>query len=278
MMVISKLETIIKSVYNLRPMPTSITRALRAIEDSNATSTEISEIIGLDQALSATVLQSANSVLMGFSTDCSRLSEAVMRLGFKRLKGIILGIASVGPFNQSLKGYRFGAGELWNHSIATAVSAEWIARELHYPDPEEAYTAGLLHDMGKLFLDQYVFSDYTRIVDLMLKYKLTLYQAEEQLLGIDHAKVGSLIAQKWNFPKVLVEAIHHHHTPSIAQINQKLPAIINIANSFFENTGNQNALFFERSIHPDTTNILMIEQEKIDRMHTQLTNYMLSSG
>ena len=277
-MVSSKLDTIIKSVENLRPMPTSITRALRAIEDSNATSSEISEIIGLDQALSASILQSANSVSMGFSTDCTKLSEAVMRLGFKRLKGLILGIAAVGPFNQSLKGYRFGAGELWNHSIATAVSAEWIARELRYPDPEEAYTAGLLHDMGKLFLDQFVFSDYTRIVDLMLKYKLTLYRAEEQLLGIDHAKVGSMIAAKWNFPVVLVDAIHYHHTPSFARSNQRLPAIVNIANSYFDNTGNQNALFFERSIHPETFQILGIDQERIDKMHMQLTNYMLSSG
>ena len=277
-MALSKVDMIIRTVDNLRPMPTSITRALRAIEDSSATSTEISEIIGLDQALSASILQSANSVAMGFSTDCSKLSEAVMRLGFKRLKGLILGIAAVGPFNQSLKGYRFGAGELWNHSIATAVSAEWIARELRYPDPEEAYTAGLLHDMGKLFLDQFVFSDYTRIVDLMLKYKLTLYQAEEQLLGIDHAKVGGLIAEKWNFPVVLVDAIRYHHTPSFARSNQKLPAIINVANSFFENTGNQNALFFERSIHPETYQILFVNQERIEKMHSQLTNYMLSSG
>lgn len=274
----SKVDLIIRTVENLRPMPTSITRALRAIEDSSATSSEISEIIGLDQALSASILQSANSVAMGFATDCSRLSEAVMRLGFKRLKGLILGIAAVGPYNQSLKGYRFGSGELWNHSIATAVSAEWIARELRYPDPEEAYTAGLLHDMGKLFLDQFVFSDYTRIVDLMVKYKLTLYQAEEQLLGIDHAKVGSLIAEKWNFPIILVDAIHYHHTPSFARSSQKLPAIVNIANSFFENTGNQNALFFERSIHPETYQILNISQERIDQMHSQLTNYMLSSG
>jgi len=274
----SKVDTIIRTVENLRPMPTSITRALRAIEDSSATSVEISEIIGLDQALSASILQSANSAAMGFSTDCSKLSEAVMRLGFKRLKGLILGIAAVGPFNQSLKGYRFGAGELWNHSIATAVSAEWIARELHYPDHEEAYTAGLLHDMGKLFLDQFVFSDYTRIVDLMLKYKLTLYLAEEQLLGIDHAKVGGLIAEKWNFPVVLIDAIRYHHTPSFARTNQYLPAIVNVANSFFENTGNQNALFFERSIHPETYQILNISQERIDQMHVQLTNYMLSSG
>ncbi|MDP3449414.1 MAG: HDOD domain-containing protein, partial [Anaerolineaceae bacterium] len=251
-MSLSKVDTIIKTVENLRPMPTSITRALRAIEDSSATSVEISEIIGLDQALSASILQSANSVSMGFSTDCSKLSEAVMRLGFKRLKGLILGIAAVGPFNQSLKGYRFGAGELWNHSIATAVSAEWIARELRYSDPEEAYTAGLLHDMGKLFLDQFVFSDYTRIVDLMLKYKLTLYMAEEQLLGIDHAKVGGLIAEKWNFPVILVDAIRYHHTPSFARSNQRLPAIVNVANSYFENAGNQSALFFERSIHPET--------------------------
>lgn len=273
----NNVERIIQSVANLRPMPTSITRVLRAIEDISATVTEISEIIGLDQAITASILQAANSVAMGFQTNCTRLSDAVMRLGLKRLKGLILGAAAVGPYNQCLKGYRFGAGELWNHSISTAVSAEWIARELRYPEPEEAYTAGLLHDMGKLFLDQYVFSDYTKIVDLMKKYKLTLYQAEERLLGIDHAALGSLISEKWSFPVILVDAIHFHHTPSFARTNQKLPAIINIANSYFEVANNHNALFFERSIHPETNHILNIDAARIEKMRLQLTNYMLSS-
>mgnify|MGYP001769054029 CR=1 FL=1 len=274
----SKVESIIRSVANLRPMPTSITRVLRAMEDTNATVLEISEIIGLDQALSASILQAANSVAMGFKTDCIKLSDAVMRLGFKRLKGLIMGTTAIGPFDHSLKGYHFGAGELWNHSISTGVSAEWIARELGYPEPEEAYTAGLLHDMGKLFLDQYVFSDYTKIVLLMNKYRLTLYQAEEQLLGIDHATVGSLIAEKWNFPVILVDAIHFHHTPSFARSNQRLPAIVNVANSFFEDTNQQNALFFERTIHPETYRILNITQERVNKIQIQLKNYMLSSG
>lgn len=261
-----RLDQILASVEKMRPMPTSVTRILNALDDPNNTAGMISDLIGLDQALAASVLQMANSAGMGFNTVCTNISDAVMRLGFKRVKTLVLGAASSGPLTRRLNGYRLGAGELWNHSVATAVTAQSVSQFLHYPDTEEAYVGGLLHDMGKLILDQYMMVDYMRIVELMHNYHLALWQVEEKLLGIDHSLVGSLMAQKWNFPVVLVDAIRYHHAPSLARSKQQLGAIINIANALAKDEKYLRLDPNGNNIHPESLIILNIDESQINRM------------
>ena len=262
-----KLDQILAHVEKMRPMPTSVTRILNALEDPNNTAGVISDLIGLDQALAASVLQMANSAGMGYNAVCSSLSDAVMRLGIKRVKILVLGAASSGPLTRRLNGYRLGAGELWNHSVSTASDRTMdISDILHYSDPEEAYVGGLLHDMGKLILDQYMMVDYMRIVEMMKNYNLALWQVEEKLLGIDHSMVGSLMAQKWNFPVILVDAIRYHHAPSLARSKQQLGAIINIANALSKD---ERALIIDPNgavIHPEALTILNIDETQVERM------------
>jgi putative nucleotidyltransferase with HDIG domain len=261
-----RLDQILASVDKMRPMPTSVTRILNALDEPNNAAGMISDLIGLDQALAASVLQMANSAGMGFNSVCSNITDAVMRLGFKRVKILVLGAASSGPLTRRLNGYRLGAGELWNHAVATAVTAQWISQFLHYSDTEEAYVGGLLHDMGKLILDQYMNVDYMKIVELMKNYNLALWQVEEKLLGIDHSMVGSLMAQKWNFPLPLVDAIRYHHAPSLARSKQKLGAIINIANALSKD---ERALQNDpngANVHPESLQILNIDEVQLQRM------------
>ncbi len=274
----TQIDQILASVDKMRPMPTSITRILNALDDPNNTAGVISDLIGLDQALAASVLQMANSASMGFSFVCSSISDAVMRLGFKRIKNLVLGAASSGPLTRRLNGYRLGAGELWNHSVATATIAQWISRFLHYPDPEEAYVAGLLHDMGKLILDQYMNVDYMRILELMRNYDLALWQVEEKLLGIDHSAVGSLMAQKWNFPPILVEAIRYHHAPSFAKTKPTLGAIINIANAFSKNATYALLDPHGQRVHPEAMNILGMDEPQLNRMRELVQEYQFSNS
>lgn len=261
-----RLDQILASVDKMRPMPTSVTRILNALDDPNNTAGMISDLIGLDQALAASVLQMANSAGMGFNSVCTNISDAVMRLGFKRIKVLVLGAASSGPLTRRLNAYRLGAGELWNHSVATAVTAQWISQYLHYADVEEAYVSGLLHDMGKLILDQYLNVDYFRIVELMKTYNLALWQVEEKLLGIDHSMVGSLMAQKWNFPVSLTDAIRYHHAPSLAKSNPQLSAIMNVANALSKDERLLALDPYGQNIHPESFQILNIDEVQVQRM------------
>jgi putative nucleotidyltransferase with HDIG domain len=270
----AKLEKILCSVDQLRPMPTSITRILQALDSPNVTADLISEYIGLDQALAAMILRVSNSVTLGYSRTCSSLTEAVMRLGFKRVKSLVMASAANGPMDRGLNGYRLGTGEIWNHGIVTAMAAEWLAHELHYPNPEEAYVGGLLHDMGKLLLDQFVFSDYTRIVELMHSRRCSLWQAEQELLGIDHAAVGSLIAEKWQYPVVLIDTIRCHHAPSLARTKPELPALVNFANAIACRNSKSFFDLFNKTVHPETPNILHLNQSSWMNVENKLVNYL----
>jgi HD-like signal output (HDOD) protein len=139
---------IIESIDSMRPLPMSVSRVLAVLDESQTTAAMVANVLGLDQALAANVLLAANSVFLGFGPSCTTLKEAVMRLGFTRIRTLVLGVAAAGTMNKSLLGYNLAAGDLYNHAVATATAAQWFARSLSYSEPEEAYIAGLLHDMG----------------------------------------------------------------------------------------------------------------------------------
>lgn len=269
-MLTQRVQAILQSVNHLRPIPSNVTRVLKELENPRVSLGMIAEYLGLDQALAALVLQMANSAALGYGRSCSSLNDAVVRIGVKRLKSLLLASVAVGPMNRQLSGYRLGAGELWNHSVGTAVTAEWAARTLAYPDPEEAYVAGLLHDIGKLLLDQYVLTDYSQIILYVQKYNQPLWLVEEKLIGIDHARVGGLIAQRWGFPAVLMDAITFHHYPSSAHANVVLPAIVNLANYLtIKIQGSQQGLFCD-VLHPDVLTILSLDEVRLERFQKRV--------
>jgi putative nucleotidyltransferase with HDIG domain len=265
-----RVDAIVQSITRLRPMPSNVTRILREIEKPEITIEMLVGLISLDQALAALVLQMSNSVSLGYARTCSTLREAIMQIGLERLKSILLTSAVTDSLKCSLIGYRLGVGELWHHSLVTGVAAEWLAQALHYPNPDEAYVSGLLHDMGKLLLDQYVLENYEMILEFVQKNRLQLWQVEEKMIGIDHANVGGLIAARWNFPVVLVDAIRFHHTPSFARVNQRLPAIVNLANAFSVDYRLAQVGLLGSRIHPETLNILKIDADRVEKLQEGL--------
>ena len=195
-MIAQKVEEVIQSVNSLRPMPANVARLMKEIDKPEVSIRGLAGLISLDQALASMVLQMSNSVSLGYPRTCSTLYEAIMQIGLGRLKTILLASSATDMLKRRLSGYRLGEGELWRHSLVTAVAAEWLAQALRYPNTEEAYVSGLLHDIGKLFLDQFVLNDYTAIADYVQRYQMQLWQVEEKLLGIDHARVGGMIAER----------------------------------------------------------------------------------
>ncbi|NPV84685.1 MAG: HDOD domain-containing protein [Anaerolineae bacterium] len=268
-----RLQKILASIDRMRPMPTSVTRVLNALEDGKSNAGLVGELLGLDQALAANVLQAANSAYLGYGPSCTNLTDAVMRLGFGRIRTLVLGVEVSGSLTTSLPGYRLGSGELWNHSVATAVAAQWFARAVSYPNPEDAYVAGLLHDMGKLMLDQFALADYDRLFDLVKNYGLTFYQVEQKLFDVDHAQVGGLMAAKWNFPATLIDAIQHHHSPHLASTRQDLAALVNIANALCPLDAATLARLGKREISPHSLEILKINPQRLEKLRVDMYQY-----
>ena len=265
-----KVEDVIQSVSMLRPIPGNVARVLGEVDRPEVGIGTLAALINLDQALAALVLQASNSAALGFSRKCFTLYDAIMHVGLNRLKTILLTSSAMNMMKRGLSGYRLGEGELWHHSLVTAVVAERLAQALHYPSPEEAYVSGLLHDMGMLMLDQYVLNDYNIIVYYVHQSRQPLWQVEERLIGIDHARVGGLMAEHWNFPPQLVDAIRFHHMPAFARTNQCLPAIVNLANSFAGEFQQSNLNLFRFQLHPETLNILKMDASQVEILKNKI--------
>jgi len=265
------ISKILETIDHLKPMPANVTRILHEIDDSDTQISWIASLIGRDQVLAAMVLQMANSVSLGYATACFSLPVAVMRIGLRRLKSVMLVSTSYQSMNGPLHGYRLGAGELWLHAQKTASACEALARLLHFKQVEEAYISGLLHDIGKLILDQVMQVDYSLIASLIARYKMPLWEIEKKLIGIDHAQAGSLMAEHWNLPPSLAEAIHFHHYPEMAPINSYLAAMVNLANLA---AGGQAPALAETlsgsDLAPETMKILGLEPESLEEISREI--------
>ncbi len=273
-----KVDLVLDTIDNLRPIPSSITRILREIDRPDTTISTISKYIGMDQALTAMVIKTSNSVALGYRSKCSSIRVAVMRIGFKRIKAILFAINAIGPMTGKLNGYRLGGGQLWEHSLRIATASEWLARTLHYSEPEEAYIVGLLHDIGKLLLDQFIVEDYKKFIEQIKSYQFPIWKVEEMVIGIDHANLGGMMAARWNFPNSLMEGIRYHHTPSSAKENQILPAIVNLANLLATQSNELENEMFCNDLHPDTMKILNLEQEDMAFLSDSIDRILDLSG
>ena len=264
------MQRIQRDVARLRPLPTSLAQIVRALEDPTTTPNKLAEMITLDQSLTADVLRLANSAAMDYVPPSRTMQEAVMRLGYARIKTMVLGVHASPLLTRALSGYQLGAAELWEHSVTAATIARTLSRALSFNNAEEAYIAGLLHDMGKLVLDQYLAADYANMLAFKQKHNLRLWQVEQKLFGLDHGAVGGALATKWNFPRSLAEAIEFHHWPTFASHDQELAAIINIADAWANAAGGDARHFGEAVYHPESPRLLNVTEATLERIRASL--------
>lgn len=261
------MQRIRRDVARLRPLPTSLAQIVRALDDPTTSPQRLADLLNLDQSLTAEVLRMANSAVMDYVPPSRTMQEAVMRLGYARIKTMVLGVHASPLLNRTLSGYQLAAEELWHHSITTATLARTLTQALALSNPDEAYVAGLLHDMGKLVLDQYLAADYANMVAFKKKHNLRLWQVEQKLFGLDHGAVGGALAAKWNFPLALAEAIEFHHWPTFANTNQRLAAVINVADAWANADGAGQKHFGEAVYHAEAPRLLGVNDATLQRIH-----------
>lgn len=224
---------IVAWVGDLPPIPQVAAQALRIVEDPESTAQKLTDILSKDAALAARVLKIANSAMFSRQRDITTLNQAVMVIGFKALKGIIVA-ATLRQLNK-----RFGAPEklIWEHSIATAFAATLISKKLKKPYTEEIFLLGLLHSLGQIVLLSQE-DTYERFRSVITKIKEVGYeyvQAEESLFGYSHPLIGALVAKKWNFSPEICQVILHYcddfSSPAAVNTIEEKIAIISLANS-----------------------------------------------
>jgi putative nucleotidyltransferase with HDIG domain len=201
----------------LAPMPASVTRLAQVTCDPAASVTDIAAVIEFDQALAANSLRLANSAWAGARRKIETVKDAVMMLGVSQILALVIGGRVSKAMKLPCKGYDLAERELWRHSVAAALASEKMKAVASKPVPGAAFTASLLHDIGKLVLSRHIDpATAAEIRTLAAGKALPYYQAEREVLGTDHAVVGGGVAREWKFPASLVNAIERHHDPDAA--------------------------------------------------------------
>jgi len=214
------MEKIMQTVEDLPPMPNVVMKSQEVLADPNSSVKDLSSILEMDQSIVSKVLKLANSAYYGLSGRVSSIHHASSLLGQKILGEIITMAGVSGFLANAMEGYQQEAGELWRHSIATGICSRIIADKRKPEISNEAYMAGLLHDVGKIILDPYVLERRKEFDDFLEDEEHIFLDAEKEILGFDHTEIASEVCKKWNIPKPIIFAIRYHHSPSLSQGNE----------------------------------------------------------
>ncbi len=208
---------ILAKVRSVPSMPSVVVKLRKYLSDPEVSFEELAKVIEYDPGLTANLLQLANSAYFGWSRRIKTVKEAITRLGTNRIFQMVLCMSVAPLVRKPVKGYDMESDGLWQHSIATAICAEQLAKIKNIPGSEEAFTAGLLHDMGKILLGTFVEVDDQPIKDLVTNEGLSFNEAERQVLGIDHAEAAAELLKYWKLPENVVAAARWHHSPGEAE-------------------------------------------------------------
>lgn len=225
-----KLEHILKRVQALPPLPTSALRVIALTKNPQTTVKELETVIGKDPSLTADILRQANSAYYGYARRISTLQEAIVMLGFQVTQGLAMASAVAPLLKNNLIGYEIEQEGLWKHSLLTAMTAKRLCQRQKLPYGDVAFTAGLLHDIGKLVISIYVQEVGSFLVEKVQEVKLSYVELEEKVIGYNHATVGGFLARTWFLPEDLVSAISYHHAPLEAPSYPELASVIHVAN------------------------------------------------
>lgn len=204
-----------RSVQDLPALPSAITKVLELTERPEATATDLDRLISADPALATKVLRVVNSAYYGLSTQVSTTAHAILILGFQQVRNLVLSMAAMSLVKTRTPTMIQTQYAFWRHAFGSAIAAKMLAERkgCNVDTRDTAYTGGLLHDLGELFLLAN-FPDLLReVLRKAAASGTTLREAELQILGIDHAEIGGMLTEVWRFPKELTQMVAHHHGP-----------------------------------------------------------------
>jgi putative nucleotidyltransferase with HDIG domain len=223
-----RLADVVEKIERLPVLPGVVTDLLQSIDREDLDLGTLAKKIGHDQALTAKTLRIANSTFYGGSGKITTMPQAISVLGMKKVRNLITAAALSACFaDNRCTGFDFDA--FWRHALATAVCARVLARHLHL-NQDFAFTAGLLHDIGRLVLVTCFPQHYEQVLAYRAAHDCYLLDAERSVLGIDHVAAGHALGEQWHFTPVIQHAINGHHVPD-AMGGGSIASLINVADA-----------------------------------------------
>ena len=225
----------IESFEDLPTLPEIITEIMDIIQTEDFSIKDLKQVIEKDPALTAKLLKIANTFYYNpYGSEITSTERAIMQLGTKNLLPVVFGLSLTHIF--TLKGNNFNVKVFWIHAYTCAHIAKRISKYFSLPEPE-AFTAGLLHDVGKIVLFKIIPREYIKAIYLTEKENIPLYKAERELFGLDHSEAGFMLLNRWRIPDIIKKPVKYHHEPEKAENYKELSALINIANIFARTSG-----------------------------------------
>jgi putative nucleotidyltransferase with HDIG domain len=223
---------VIAKVKNLPAVSQAALKLVTLLDQPAVSNEDVVTALKYDNVLTAKLLRACNSPYFGFEEKISSVEQSVLILGHQQILHMVLSLAFGGAMSTTLPGYAIEARELWSHSLTTAVAAEQLVLDGLPVEVEApvAFTAGLLHDIGKLAMNQVIdAATQSAIRDFIVQNHFPRNAAERAILGTDHAEVGARLLQTWRLSEEIVEAVASHHRP-VTTLKPRLSAVIHVAN------------------------------------------------
>ena len=224
------LNSYTEEVSKLPTLPHIVMKILQMINHPDVRVERVADLLLQDKVLTTQIIRMVNSAFWGVRKRVTSVREAIVLLGLKEIKNVVITTSLFNAF--PFKNQSFRISSIWEHGLGCALISRIIAEMVAYPDLEEAYLAGLVHDIGEVILSQFQVERFQGVLDVVQEEKISFYEAEGRVIGIDHTDFGEWFSERWNFSDALSEVIRMHHTPERARLNPQLVAIVALADLF----------------------------------------------
>lgn len=229
----NRVKQVVANIRNLPTPPIVFHQIQKVTSSPNASAQQIANILAEDPAMSAKVLKLTNSAFYGLPREIDSVKQAVVIVGLEAIKNLVLSASVLDMFKGETVDQEF-TERFWRHSLAVGFGARLLAREVKsrgVADPDAAFSAGLLHDIGKVVICCFLPQDYLKFNEVRLKDKLRMtFEIEEEVLGYNHCHIGALLTMQWKLPAKLTEAVSFHHLPQLCESGDPLPYLVALAN------------------------------------------------
>lgn len=220
----------IQSIQDLPTLSTVITKMVEMLDSQEASPKELADLIEQDQSILSAILKLVNSAFYGFPRKITSVHQAVVILGFSTVKSIALGASIFKAKPRKGEKEVFDRNALWLHSLGVATASKLIAKKIGHGDTDEAFVAGLLHDVGKVVFDAQFPDEFREVVEKVEDENILILEAEREVLSLDHAEAGQILLFKWQLPLPVVNAVGFHHDLEKAPAQyQRLASIVHLA-------------------------------------------------
>lgn len=256
---------ILESVHSFPALSTAAAKVLDLLRDPNTNVLDVEDAVRYDPGLTANILKLANSAYFGFPGTISSVSQAISNIGWKRMYQLVIASAVNTIMAKPIPGYDLAPGELWRQAVSGSIAAEVMARRIRNRATSDAATAALLRDMGKLALGDHV-DTYIEPIHAAVTCGKSFDAAEREVLGTDHAEVGSQILGKWAFPEDMVAAVRWHHTPDDGATGTLID-VVHVADAIAGAIGNtDNALNLRKTVSANALTRLGLQPADLDAL------------